>query len=807
MKLQSIYKTFATTALLGQLLTTPLPSLADSTGKSVQKTTQNEKQSAALGLLGYYFTNQDFTDLSIMQKENGSELKLGKTILKNFKPEKQKIQSVRYVGSIQPSESGDYQFSTSKDEHVAIQIDGKTIMNQKEMEGTISLEKDKIYSIRIEYLPETSDESKQDIDLQLFWKALNGKKEMIPKENLLFPDEKDDHSKEENRLIPTTPVLEIGPFYSSGGTATTELDTDGDGLPDSWETSGYTVVQEPGKDKNGKGIIHGQKVKWENLLEETKKILPQYKSNPNNAHTAGDPYTDLEKALGHMDDGIKIEAYDPRVAAYPAVGVNMEKLIFSENKDITKDTGGSISKSTSSSSTSSHTEEWGESATVEVSASLTDFGVKASATLSHSDSTTKSTTASVENSSGENWSTQVHLNSSQAAFLNPNIRYFNAGTAPMHDVRPTVGLSLGPDTLATITAQENNIGSVLLPGDTYPAKGQKPMSFKTSDQFSAHPIEVNSSQLKCMQKGLPLTLEVNQVGGTYKTRSKDGKLISSADNKWESMIKTRIQPATALLSLDTGKEIVERRVAAKGIINTGRQDNAHNPELTLKEAIKIAFHATEDSDGNLSYKDQEGKAIPLNEKAVQMITDEKTRTDIDTQLKNMSGNEKHLYNVKLKQGMKIILKAPYYYDSFSETSKKRWTEYSSDSRKFSTINNNTLLLKGPKNGISLENLKPNMEYAVEFEAKAKGKTTGKNAASTSVTLKFFEHGNGMGRNTSKAEKNPDLNETSFKRLKYRFWTTNATFSKQSYPMLILYANQVEVQNLKIIEVGPFNPKK
>ncbi|MGR5864589.1 PA14 domain-containing protein [Bacillus cereus] len=43
------------------------------------------------------------------------------------------FQSVRWMGYIQPSESGEYEFSTSDDSHATIQIDGKIIVQDAPM--------------------------------------------------------------------------------------------------------------------------------------------------------------------------------------------------------------------------------------------------------------------------------------------------------------------------------------------------------------------------------------------------------------------------------------------------------------------------------------------------------------------------------------------------------------------------------------------------------------------------------------------------------------------------------------------------
>ncbi|MDT2240752.1 hypothetical protein P7H22_10935 [Paenibacillus larvae] len=63
-----------------------------------------------------------------------------------------------------------------------------------------------------------------------------------------------------------------------------------------------------------------------------KQGFKKFVSNPNESHTAGDPYSDLEKASGAFDRTIHKAARDPLVAVYPSITVGMEELVLSNNK-------------------------------------------------------------------------------------------------------------------------------------------------------------------------------------------------------------------------------------------------------------------------------------------------------------------------------------------------------------------------------------------------------------------------------------------------------------------------------------------
>ncbi|PFR60140.1 hypothetical protein COK29_29625, partial [Bacillus cereus] len=81
-----------------------------------------------------------------------------------------------------------------------------------------------------------------------------------------------------------------------------DIDTDGDHIPDIWEKNGYTIQRK-------------MAVKWDDSLAE--KGYKKYVSNPYEAHTVGDPYTDYEKAAGDIPLANAKETFNPLVAAFP----------------------------------------------------------------------------------------------------------------------------------------------------------------------------------------------------------------------------------------------------------------------------------------------------------------------------------------------------------------------------------------------------------------------------------------------------------------------------------------------------------
>ncbi|HDR5353620.1 TPA: Iota toxin protein Ib [Bacillus thuringiensis] len=646
MKVKNFYKCLAVTTLLAQFSVLPETSYA-STKKTTDtnpKTKVTTVEKPGRGLLGYYFKDSQFSNLAIVQPNISGELYLNNKTQKELSAEeRQNIQSARWMGYIKPSETAEYQLSTSSDKNVMIQLDGNLIMNQSPMEQHIKLEKDKLYEIKIEY----RGESNPLVDLELFWSTPNKKKVRISDEHLLSPNfaEKAEipPEKPEKFLIPNTNLFEEKhqSTRSKRSVEATLQDTDRDGIPDDWETGGYT-------------IRNGALMPWDDAYSS--QGYKKYVSHPYNARTASDPYTDFQKVTGYMPAATKAEARDPLVAAYPAVGVGMEKLIFSKNENVTE--GSTDTKSTSTTKTN------GSTNSVEVNAGIgiTDKGLSFNFSTKYSHSWNSST--AIQDTKGETWSKQIGINTDQAAFLNANVRYYNAGTAPIYEVRPTTNFMLrnANQSLTTIKAGPNQIGNSLSPGDTYPKKGQGPISLDKANEAGTMKISLTASQLDSIQsQGETIDLETTQSSGQYGILDPStGNLVTDAGKQWDH-IRSNIDATSGYLILETGKETLERRVAARDINNP--EDKT--PEITVGEAIKKAFGAVE-REGQLYYTEKEtGKEIPIYESAINIIVDKRTQDDFNRQLEQMPN--KSVYALTFKRGMNITLHMPSMYYDFEST--------------------------------------------------------------------------------------------------------------------------------------------
>ena len=464
---------------------------------------------------------------------------------------------------------------------------------------------------------------------KLYWQ-LGENKELIPKNNLFLRD----YSRIDDN-DPFIPKDNLFNFERKSNLTRAnqdwedeDLDTDNDNIPDAYEKNGYTI-----KDSIA--------VKWEDSFAEHgyKKYLSSYLS-PN---TAGDPYTDYQKASGSFDKAIKSEARDPLVAAYPVVGVGMERLIISTNEHASSDQGVSVSRSTTNSKTEANT------IGVAVNVGYSN-GFTGSVTTNYSH--TSDNTTAVQNSNGESWNTALSINKGESAFVNANVRYYNTGTAPMYKVTPTTNLVLDGETLTTIKAQENQIGNNLSPNETYPQKGLSPLALNTMDQFSSRLIPINYDQLKKLDSGKQIKLETTQVSGNYGVKNSQGQIITDG-NSWSDYI-SQIDSLSAAIILDTGSEAYERRVTAKD--SSDPEDKT--PVLTIGESIEKAFGATK-KNGMLYFND-----MPLDENCVELIFDNNTANLVKERLKTSSS--KKIYDIQLERGMNILIKTPVFFNDFDQ---------------------------------------------------------------------------------------------------------------------------------------------
>lgn len=570
--------------------------------------------------MGYYFNDSDFDNLLFMSPTEGNILSYSKYIVEDlFNKNSTFIQSIRWLGKIKVDIDGIYEFLINSD--TLIELD-KTLLNSTS--NKLKLKKDIFYNIRIEQKLENKTLLK-DFVPQMF------KINLLSNSNFKASDNYQIYSPNFSKTDEIT-FIPNESLFGSKLKIDVKKDTDNDNIQDDWELTGYTI-----KDKVA--------AKWKD--EYSNLGYKKFVSNPFNSHTANDPYTDYEKAAMDYDQSILQVAQDPMVAAYPVVGVKMEKLILSKNQISSTEQGKTISRATSNSSTSSITNS------ISNNIGFNAEGISGGVTTEFSN--THETSNTVTNENGETWSEGLQINTGESAYLNANIRYYNSGSAPIYDLQPTTNLVLDKDTINTILAGPNQLANVLQADKVYPAPNLNPIAMNTMDPSNSLFIHVNYDQLKKLDNGIKLSLETTQVKGNFLTRNNQGESTTEG-NDWKNYM-SQIENTCTLLILDNKGEVFERYVAAPN--NSNPEDKT--PQLTLREALIKAF-SLEERENKLYYKD-----IPFNEDDILLVYDEITKNEIEKQIAGM--DKKEIYNIKIKPKMKILAKIPVYICDFDKYNK------------------------------------------------------------------------------------------------------------------------------------------
>jgi len=336
----------------------------------------------------------------------------------------------------------------------------------------------------------------------------------------------------------------------------------------------------------------------------------------------------------------------------------MNKMILSNNFNVTNEQGKSVgqqkSNTISVSTSSSNTEATTVGASVSAKISLFP-NLSVSANISHEWSSMVSSEHSSSNTSsqeqGQTWTHSLGINTSEVAFLNGNVKYLNVGTAPIYEVRPTLNFVLGigelSNTIATIIAKSNTTANVILPGAIFPDKVQNSIVWNTIDDFNSQPIKLNYEQVEPLQTGVPLQIQTIQTSGLYKTYTADMLPMVNEYQKWDHIMVDIYNRTACLTLIFENGDIQERRVSARKEDN---YDDQSQPELTLGEAFEIAFNNAKVNNDVLVYNNTKF----ILQGNIDIILDERTLALLKKQIKKY--DLKNLFNIRLIQGMKIIFK-------------------------------------------------------------------------------------------------------------------------------------------------------
>ncbi|MCU5087011.1 PA14 domain-containing protein [Bacillus cereus] len=592
------------------------------------------------GLRGVYFNDKYFHKPVLISDSTNGELTLKKEEIQDLlSAEKQQIQSVRWVGTVVPSETDEYIFSTSSDKQVKLQVNGDLVIDQAPTEKKIKLEKGKSYEIIVEYLP-SQEQTNSDINLQLFWTTTTKTKEIIPKENLKSPELI--QKKQKTKVFSKKSL-----FYWDDDEWDEDLDTDDDSIPDIWEIEGYTIKRQ-------------MAVKWDDSLAELG--YKKYVSNPYEKHTAGDPYTDYQKAANRMDSANDKSTRNPLVAAYPKIGVVMDNLTISKNNDITQTTGGDTSTSFTKGTSNSKTNETSNGIDNTVSASVStnffpfggislDTSYSYTNTFNESNSSTSTIDESNTESSGENWAQSIGINTAQSAFLGPRVRYINTGTAPVYQLQPDISIGIGKNhTLTSGIVDEKYKANVLNPGQVFPKKNSLPI---LANKHEGMPISIDYNELLELEKNKEIRLDSTQFDGIVSATGDPGSM-----EKWEKYTN-RIEHVTSKIIFVTPDNWIERRIAAS---RDPEDPEDMYPKINLIEAMDIGFEGFKKTEKGYQMGDYVFEKLHI-------IMDENTTNKFIDQAKQEPDGRLDPKKMQLNAGMNIQV-SPSGFTTNTKTKKK-----------------------------------------------------------------------------------------------------------------------------------------
>ncbi len=392
-------------------------------------------------------------------------------------------------------------------------------------------------------------------------------------------------------------------------------DDDGDSIDNELEVNGFTY-----------SISDGLQA-WDGDSSKT-----WYKTDPLRWSTDGDPYSDFMEVSGiNMPSAISAPENHPLVAARPVISIRMEDYDVIPLEEISDSEGGD--QSSSFTNEVSNSDEVSASVTVE--ASLNPFelvGGSATASYSHTWTTTESST----NAFGSNWNNTRTINPDQAARLKLRIYMVNKGGATALDVAPTINLKLGQKTISTFVPSQR--ANILTPPGTSDNRFPRNGTILVEEDENANNIIITLDELKAIQMGTPLSLEVVQV---------DAKVVrwNANDQDWNSDIEwasfeSEINPVSLEVLAELGDGENYRYEVFAG---TPYWD----PEFTLGEILDLIFDKNE-LEGvtyieNRKYPDQWYLSSPS-----QIIIDEWTN----------SGQPSNMLGLRMHRNSRLVMMSP-----------------------------------------------------------------------------------------------------------------------------------------------------
>ncbi|SFD61581.1 binary toxin B/toxin PA [Bacillus sp. 491mf] len=343
-------------------------------------------------------------------------------------------------------------------------------------------------------------------------------------------------------------------------------DWDGDGIPNELEEKGFKIVF---NEKTGKN---------EAQLYDLEKDFgkKRFITNPRSANSDGDPFTDSYE-VEHYDSDSDVD-FNPMIANVPNLQIAVKRIDITPVASITDSKGESRTKTWEKSLSVQHSFNVGLAgeAGVEGSAAGPVPSGKGSLNVGYGYSNTKTETESISNSF--DWSTATTVDSSKAANVRLHLEYKNTGTASAGDVSPHFNIRLGNKIINTVKATQDRYKANLLTT----AKGGNNKTEILMDSVEGQAdvkISLTLDELKAVEQGAPLSIEVLPTSTMNVYTMKDGQFVNLGD--W-SHFASNVNASTTLVETSYGS-IPKYRVYTP---RTGKEKPANiNHNLSLDEFL------------------------------------------------------------------------------------------------------------------------------------------------------------------------------------------------------------------------------
>jgi photosystem II stability/assembly factor-like uncharacterized protein len=347
-----------------------------------------------------------------------------------------------------------------------------------------------------------------------------------------------------------------------------DVDSDGDGIPNWLEIEGYTFSPGTGE--------------LETCTDE--ELTACFRTDPLRWSTDGDPYSDFMEATGvNMPAGVRSPFRHPLVAARPVINVRLASYDVTPIETITDVSGGE--QSSSFTNTTSNQTDMGFDIGIGLAKDFLDPSKLLSGDIGFSYSNTSITTESSTTSSSMNWSKSRSIQPNEAAELRLNLYITNSGHATARNVRPTFNLVLAGKTIATFKISADDAANSLTEANTqnsrYPLNG----TIAIDRDSGGNKIILTMNELRAIQMGTPLSLVVTQVDA-------DVVRWNPVNNSFDSNIawtsfENEIDAATIRLDIVRGTDIFTYNVYAG--------TEAFDPGHTLGNLLPVVMNLDENN--------------------------------------------------------------------------------------------------------------------------------------------------------------------------------------------------------------------